>query len=127
MRQNKADRVAELRKRLMDITEKFGGGYIQKDGEGLDIDRLRSQQELGVAKDEYLIEQSQLHAMEKEYGELRQKMEMPVNFIIVHEIPSISHSPVSPNIQRNLSRGLLAGFILGLFVVALYLLVKRCA
>ncbi len=78
------------------------------------LDKARSMQELNVARKEYELARSIKDGMEARYDLEKTKLIMPSNSIIVHQIPEINDSPVSPNIPLNLALGAVVGLIFGI-------------
>lgn len=74
--------------------------------------------DLETVKKEYESVKKKKKALELELTEASR----PVHVMIVHEIPEISDYPVSPNIQLNLSRGLIAGFFAACVIDGLLLI-----
>ena len=94
---NKSDRVAELRKRLMDVAEKSGLIYVETEEGGKMIDDgakprkgsdiVREMHEPNVARKEYEMARAIKDGVEARYDLKRTKLVMPTNSVIVHQAP----------------------------------------
>ncbi len=122
-------RIAELdkslRKRAINVREslKHSLSLIKEQVENMrrvvneqqdrGLDTARSMQELNVARKEYEMARNIMDGMEARYDVEQTKLIMPTNSIIVHEVPEINGSPVSPNVPLNLALGAVVGLIFG--------------
>jgi len=73
----------------------------------------RDIQEFNIARGEYKRALRLKNDMEIKYDLEKSKLDMPATDIIVHEVPKIGDTPVSPNIPLNIGLGVVVGLIFG--------------
>ncbi|BDS06709.1 hypothetical protein NT6N_17490 [Oceaniferula spumae] len=76
-------------------------------------EQARQFQEFNIARKEYQTAQSIKDQMEVKYDIEKTKLIMPPTSIIVHQVPQIEDTPVSPNVPLNLALGAVVGLIFG--------------
>jgi len=138
--QKKIDRVAELRQRVMDISEKAGLKYVETRGSdkateiqgpkteilGLSSpkaarEKSQSIAELNVSRKEYQKMLNRKDTIEVRYDLEKTKMVMPMTNIIIHEQPEKGISPVTKG--RHFYMGLLVALSLPFSLLAAILMI----
>jgi len=129
--QKKNDRVAELRKRVMDIAEKAGLKYVETEvaddknskTEILGLadpkaarERVRGIQEFNISRKEYQKGLNRKDSLELKYDLEKTKMIMPITNLIIHEQPEKGVSPVTKG--RHFYMGLLVALSLPFSLLA---------
>lgn len=121
---NLRDRQAEFRKRYMDIREKVMSGASQDYDPKVkyNAELERNQQEQDIAKEELETACTQRRMADQLVADVRFSMATPRNIIVVHTAPEIALNPASPDVRRNILKGVLAGIVLAcVLAVVIYL------
>ncbi|MBK1831599.1 polysaccharide biosynthesis tyrosine autokinase [Verrucomicrobiaceae bacterium R5-34] len=120
-----AELDSSLKKRAVNVREslkyklKLVEGRVEKMEEVLNdqqdrgTEKARSFQEFNLARKEYQTAQSIKDQMEVKYDLEKAKLVMPPTNIILHQVPEIQDTPVSPNVPLNLALGAVVGLIFG--------------
>jgi len=118
--QKKNDRVAELRKRVMDLAEKTGLKYVETGAAGdanskmeilgladpkTEREKVRGIQEFNISRKEYQKGLNRKDSLELKYDLEKTKMIMPMTNLIIHEQSEKGRSPVTKG--RHFYMGLL--------------------
>lgn len=76
-------------------------------------ERARAYQEFNIARKEYETAQSIKDQMQVKFDVEKTKLIVPPTNIIIHQVPVIGDTPVSPNVPLNLALGAVVGLVFG--------------